>query len=252
MATGDTNDILTRLRSNVPPWFPSQGTAPVVDAILTGIAATFANIYSLLIYARAQARIPTATGAWLDMIAWDFFGGRFLRFVGESDADFSARIMVELIRPRLTRSAIQAALEALTGFPVRIIEAWYPTDTGVIDRLFLDVDVAGAPNRIGDAGLHCQFFIECVLPLNQPLGANAMPAIDVNLYIDTPPTGFIMDFSALQTGQSNIYSFINALRAAGITAWVRFVPPPTVPMWDQPGATWDANGATWDSPAAAA
>lgn len=249
--TGDTTDILARLRSLLPPWFPPQGQAPVVDGVLTGIAATFANVYALLAYAVTQARITTASGAWLDLIAWDFFGARFLRFAGESDDAFRTRILIELIRPRLTREAIQDALESYTGYPVRIIEVWRPQDTGVIDRLYIDVDQVNSPNRIGDPGLACQFFIECVLPLNNPLGGNTMPAIDVNLFIDTPPTGYVMDFTAVQSGQANIYSFVNALRAAGVIAWISFVPPPTSPTWDQPGATWD-SGAVWDSPAAAA
>src|SRR5579862_5296427 len=105
MATGDVPDIVARLRSLLPPWFPPQGAAPIVDGVLTGIATLLSGIYGLIQYARAQSRIATASGAWLDLIAWDFFGSRFLRRTQETDASFIPRIRSELRRPRLTRAA---------------------------------------------------------------------------------------------------------------------------------------------------
>lgn len=246
MAIGDATDIGVRLRQLVPPWFPGAGSSPIVDALIAGIATLLANVYALIAFARLQSRIKSATGAFLDLIAWDYFGPRFGRLPGEIDVAFVARILPELIRERVTRSAIQAALVELTGFPVRVVEAWKPSDVGAIDRMYVDVDTAANPGRIGEPGLSCQFFIECVLPLVQPFGNNVQPAIDINLYIDTPPTGYILDAATTTVlGAQSVFNLINAMRAAGITVWLRFVPIPTALQWDLPGLTWDATGATW-------
>lgn len=273
MATGDQADILSRLRLLLPPWFPPLGQAPVIDGALTGIAYLLAGSYGLIAFARAQIRIATSTGAWLDLTAWDYFGGRFTRRPGETDATFSARIREEIIRPRVTRSAIRAALIEITGFPVRIIEPSRLVDvgfykvrgSGIAPLSFWNVDAPGNPLRWSGRGLRCLFFVECVLPLAKAFGNNAMPAWGLR----GGAGGSIWSLnwmlrgtagarawgsslikrgdSTVQTGSDLVYSLINSLRAAGVTAWVKFVPPSTQPYWDQPGAKWD-SGATYDLP----
>lgn len=247
MATGDVTDMLKRLRGNLPPWFPSQGSSPVLDGVLTGIAATLSFVYALTAYAQLQTRILTSTGGFLDLVSYDFFGSRLPRIGGEADPAFDARIIEELVRPRVTRQAMITALEELTGYVPRIVEGWLPSDIGVIDRMYIDVDVANAPGRIGDPGLSAQVFIETVLPLVQTFGNNAMPAIDANLYIDAPPTGYIMDVpSTTQLGPAVVYNLINSIKAEGVTVWVRFIEIPTAVTWDEPGVTWDQPGVAWD------
>jgi hypothetical protein len=251
MATGDVPDVEQRLRATLPPWFPNQGSAPVIDAILVGIATLLSNVYALISFAQAQTRIRSATGAFIDLIAWDFFGGRFTRLPSEIDAPFLARLLKELIRPRVTRAAISAGLKDLTGYTPRIIETWLPSDVGVIDGMYIDVDTKANPGRIGEPGLSAQFFVETVLPLTQVFGNNTMPAIDVNLFIDQPPTGYIMDVNSVSPlGAAAAYNLINAMRAAGITCWVRFVSYPTAFTWDEPGIAWDQPGVTFDAPGA--
>lgn len=266
MATGDVPDIQARLRTLLPPWFPSSGQAPVIDGVLTGIAWLLSYIYGLIQYARAQSRIATATGAWLDLIAWDYFGARLGRQPGELDPALSARIRQELIRRRVTRSAIQTALQGLTGYPVRIIEPARPTDvgfykvrgSGIEPISFWNVDTPSCPLRWSGRGVRGQFFIECVLPLVSTLGNNALPAwgeYTINWMLRgtagaRASANSLLERGGLTTasGAATVYSLINAMRAAGVIAWVRFVPIPTEPYWDEPGATWDASGARYDTP----
>src|SRR5262245_61050768 len=74
---------LGRLRLLLPPWFGSM--SPVLDGVLSGIAAILAFAFSLFQYVKRQTRISTATDGWLELIAWDFFGARFPRRKNEND-----------------------------------------------------------------------------------------------------------------------------------------------------------------------
>jgi hypothetical protein len=127
--TGDQADFLGRLRAVLPRrWFPD--TTPVLDALLNGWASAWAGLYLLLQFMRAQARIATASGVWLDFIATDYFGRTIYRFVAETDTQFSARIRRELLRPRATRAALISALTDLTGRVPLVFEPRRATDTG--------------------------------------------------------------------------------------------------------------------------
>ena len=267
--TGDAANMLSRIRANLPPWFPNQGSAPVLDGVLTGIATTLAFIYSLYAYAALQTRIASAAGAFLDLIAWDYFGARFTRNPGESDASFDGRILAELIRPRVTRAAIQQAVQLLTGYPVRVIEPFVLTDIGAWKMRgsgapisFYRVDTPTRPGRWSSRGLRCQFFIECVLP--PVFGQLALPAWGMRGSGDGVVGAFwkIRGSSGATTmgvpyisrgdvtttrGAEAVYALINTMRAAGVICWVKFVPAPTAILWDQPGVTWDQAGAKWDT-----
>jgi len=64
--------IAARIRAVLPlRWFPDE--SPVLDTILTGLASGWIQLFNLLDYIRAQTRVATATDAWLDLIAADFF-----------------------------------------------------------------------------------------------------------------------------------------------------------------------------------
>lgn len=128
MATGDATDILARLRSTLPRgWF---GTTPILDAVLTGIATAWSEMYALYQYAALQARIRTATGAWLDIAASDFFGVNLPRLANEYDAQYRARIIAALFVEKGTRNAIYYTLLRLTGRAPVIFEPARPADTG--------------------------------------------------------------------------------------------------------------------------
>ncbi len=134
MATGDQSDFVSRLRMTLPlRWFPD--TAPVLTALLAGIASAAAFVYGLIVYARLQTRIKTATDDWLDLISADFFGGRFPRKPGETDASFRSRILLEIFRQRATRKGVVLAVQELTGTTPAIFEPARPADTGVYGTL---------------------------------------------------------------------------------------------------------------------
>lgn len=126
--------LLDRIKRLIPPgWFASDAKAPVRHAVLGGLSDGLTWVTSRQTYLRAQTRIRTATGFNLDLIAWDFFGPRFRRRVGETDDSFRPRVLKELFRPRNTREAIVQALVDLTGTAPEIVELWNPGDCGAYD-----------------------------------------------------------------------------------------------------------------------
>jgi hypothetical protein len=125
---GDSQDMLARLKAVLPSrWFPDA--TPVLDGMLTGLATANAWAYALLAGVRLAARIGTATGGFLDMIAQDYFGARVTRRLGQGDDPFRVRIEAELLRERGTRSAVISALQDLTGRAPVVFEPMRPADT---------------------------------------------------------------------------------------------------------------------------
>jgi len=142
MARGDQQDMLARLRGVLPQgWFPDD--APVLGAVLTGIAYSLSWAFSLTAYAADQTRLLTAADVFLDILAVDFFGGRLFRKDNETDASFRARIRRELLRPKATRAALAEALTDLTGQAPAIFEPGNSTDTGGYDLGGCGYDAAG-------------------------------------------------------------------------------------------------------------
>ena len=126
---GDQADIAGRLRSVLPPrWFGE--ITPVLDTLLSGIAAGWEYSHRLLRYARAQTRLATASGVWLDLIAWDFFDNKLSRTLGQSDDSFRTVIRRNILRPRGTRGAVISALADLTGRLPIMFEPRNTADTG--------------------------------------------------------------------------------------------------------------------------
>lgn len=130
---GDQTDILSRLKSVIPPWFGTN--TPVLDATLSGPSNSFSGIYALVQYAILQTRIKTSTDGWLDLIANDFFARGFQRRFNEPDAAYRARILKEILRPRVTRVAVSNALLDLTGIAPIIFEPGRIADTGALGVL---------------------------------------------------------------------------------------------------------------------
>lgn len=127
---GDQDDILRRLKSALPPWFGTN--TPVMDAVLSGPSSVLSGLYSLIQYAANQTRIKTATDGWLDLIAQDFFARGFQRRPNEPDAAYRARILAEILRPRVTRPAVSKAVLDLTGVAPVIFEPARIADTGAL------------------------------------------------------------------------------------------------------------------------
>ncbi len=188
--TGDQADQLKRLKSLLPPWFGD--TSPLLDAVLTGVSAIQVFVYGLIAYAALQLRIATATGGWLDLIAYDFFGRGLVRAPGQSDDLFRAAIGINLVRPRATRPAIDAVLVAATGRHPAIIEPGRPQDTGGYGKPMMGYGIAGA---YGSVVLAAQAFVTAYRPF--------------------PGT--------LQVTDLQIYAAVEATRPAGSIMWVRIV-----------------------------
>ena len=126
---GSQSDMVARLRAVLPArWFADD--APVLEGLLAGLGQAAATTYSLLTYARAQTRMATASGLWLDLVAGDWFGARLMRRSGEADIQLRGRIRQELLRERGTRAALLAQVTQLVGQPPTIFEPARPADTG--------------------------------------------------------------------------------------------------------------------------
>ena len=133
MATGDTNDITSRLQSYLPRgWFGDWSEAPIIGGLLTGMASVFAVMYALVMFFRAQTRLGTSSGGWIDLWASDFLGTSLPRKPNESDASYIQRIQIAVFQKRATRPAMMAVLTQLTGRAPIIFEPNRPLDTGCL------------------------------------------------------------------------------------------------------------------------
>jgi hypothetical protein len=164
--TGDQQDMVSRLKAVLPlRWFPDD--TPVLDSLLNGLAWGWASVYSLVHYARTQARISTAQGTWLDIAAADYFGDQARRRTDESDAQFRTEIMHDLVRDHGTRSSVVQILLDLTGQAPVIFEPAYPLDTGG----YAGTSGVGGGVAYGVAGgwgslqLPFQFFVTAYRPI---------------------------------------------------------------------------------------
>ena len=187
MATGDQNDIVSRLQQLIPNgWFPN-GLVPFRDALLQGIANALSFVYQLLAYMRLQTRIATATDGFLDMIAADFLGDELPRGAVESDPSYRARIQAAILLERGTRPAMSAMLALVTGRPPVIIELRRGADCGGYG-VYGGYGVAGA---YGSMSLPFQCFVKAHRPASAagiggsaPYGviSNAPPGVGYPLW----------------------------------------------------------------------
>jgi hypothetical protein len=220
MATGDQADFVNRLAGLLPAsWFePGAGNNPVRDAELNGAAFNLSWIYSLYSYTLLQTRIATATGVWLDRIAWDFFGPAFARSPGETDDTFRVALKAEILRPRQTRAAILIMLQELTGNSGTVHEPWNPYDWGGYSE-----GVCGYGIALGYGSLQYnnQILVTAVRPNGEGIPIVAGYGMTASGYgVGNGPSEYC-DISQM-TGpvpDSEIYSRIAQTVAAGITAW---------------------------------
>lgn len=240
--TGDISDITARLRSYLPAgWFPDDPTeAPLLNAVLTGIATILAVVYSLYVFVKAQTRIATATGGWLDLIANDFFGPTLLRGFNETDPNYRTRIQINLFRPRGTRQSVIDILTQLTGHAPVIFEPARPGDTGVYDVGGVAYDLAGGYGDI----LVAQAFVVAFRPVGQGIPLVGGYDTSVGAY----DTGSQLEYidSSMYAGSapdSAIYAAINSVRPVGVTIWTRIMNwppmPPVIPASYPPPLAFD-------------
>lgn len=161
--TGDEVDIRQRLRMTLPArWF--SDIAPVLDGILSGLAAGWATLYTLLKYVRLQTRVVTITDGFLELAAQDFLSAPFPRRPDENDSGYRLRLLLAMRRERVTRAAI-VKVAADAGFALSIFEPAQPSSTGAYN-----VPLGLAWNSVGGWG-SLQMPFESLLvatPLQEP------------------------------------------------------------------------------------
>lgn len=219
---GDLENMVARQAMALPPWWGPPGIIPAVlrvPVVMAGAVGVY--IYDFLTYARKQTRILTATGFWVDLIAFDFFGNRIRRRDNQSDDAFRRRILLEMFRERVTRPALRSVLKDMTGYEPIIFEPGRPSDVGGVGmRGRMGVGVAG---RVGSIGLPGEFFVdvfrdpEAGIPRAAGVGSKygGVGIARSRLVVSSldSVTGALRD--------EDIYEAVNSTRAAGITAWVR-------------------------------
>jgi hypothetical protein len=219
---GDQQDFLLRLKQVLPlRWFPDQ--TPVLDTLLTGIATAWAWSYGLLQTVKAQARIATMSGNWLDLASTDYFGPQLPRRSAEQDGAFRRRIQLELVRERGTRSAVSASLLDLTGRAPRIFEPANPFDTGGYGNIARPASglAYGLAGGWGNLDLNFQFFLTAYRPTGGGIasvsgwacnnGGYGQGAIEYAALSDLP--GLITD--------ADIYGAVASVLPAGVIAWTQ-------------------------------
>lgn len=165
---GDLEDFQNRLVAVLPTrWFADQ--SPIRDAILAGLATGWSWSYGILQYVKAQTRIASASGVWLDVIARDFFGSEMQRWSGQDDDAFRLRIQRELFRERGTRAAVASVLQDLTGRAPMIFEPARPTDTGGYGSASATVTGLGYNIAGGWGSLLLPF--QCFVTAYRPMGS---------------------------------------------------------------------------------
>ncbi len=208
---GDVADFVRRMRQVLPVrWFAD--VAPFANAVLCGLAAAWEAIYLLIITVRAQARIATATGSFLDLISTDFFGFALPRWTHESDHSFEQRMHAELLRPRGTRAALAHALLGLTGRHAQIFAPVRPKDTGGYSAGGVGYGAAGG---WGNLALRHASFVTAF----RPVGAGIA-------YLAGYDTGGVLAYGnlsmvATQVSDAQIAASVAAVLPVGHTAWLR-------------------------------
>jgi hypothetical protein len=221
MATGDSTDMLDRVKRLIPRrWF--SYAAPYRDALLGGLADSSAFIYQLISYARSQTRLATASGIFLDLLAFDFLG-RFIARRTLGDDDFRAKIRATILQERVTRAGMINALTMLTGNTPWIFEPWNTGDTGAYSgagQKYGSMGYGVGQGGWGSMSLPNQFFIK------PKRGAGSgVPNVDGwGGYQGGYGTGsieFVNQVATFQTGVTNadINAMITYTKPTGVTAW---------------------------------
>lgn len=214
--------MLGRLQAAMPSrWF--GGSSAVVTAVLAGFAFALSWLYSLYQYVQLQTRIATATGAWLDIAAQDFFGTGLPRLTNEFDDQYRARIRSALFVEHGTRNAIYYTLLRLTGRAPVIFEPSRPADTGGYGGAGLvPMGLAyGMAGGYGSLQMQYQALVQAYLPSTAGIPLVAGYGVPTGAY-NTPSRA---EYTTLANAQESvalqaIFNAVEAVRPAGTTVWV--------------------------------
>jgi hypothetical protein len=217
MATGDLQDFIARLKSTIPRWFGAD-LAPILNAVLAGLATAWAGLYSLYLYAAQQTRIRTAAGGWLDLASADFFGSSLPRLANELDTPFRVRILAALLQEKGTRLAIYNAIYHLTGRSPLIFEPMRPADTGGY-RLAVGYGAAGA---YGSMSMPYQALVTAYRQASAGIPLVAGYGISTGAY-RIPSRSDYASIGSIQqvVSDASIYAAVDAVKPAGTQVWVK-------------------------------
>lgn len=228
--TGSSDDILSRVKRLIPSrWF--AWVAPYRDAIIGGLSDSAAWNYTLIGYAKAQTRLATAYGVWLDILCFDFLGGVLTRG-GMLDDAFRAVIKATILQERVTRPGMINAVMKVTGLAPTIFEPWNTGDTGAYGNKAIGQICGGqfgygvGNGGYGNMNLTAQSLMQVYrsAPSGVPdvdgydgaIGGYGVGAIE---YVgSTTQLEGITD--------EVIYKVINLTKATGSIVWVAFTNPP--------------------------
>lgn len=210
-------DMLARLKSLVPArWFAPAATNYTAITGALSDALQFAG--DLIAYAKLQIRIATATGVWLDLAAYDYFGSRIQRSPGQSDAALRARIRAEVLRQRVTRAGMAAALTQLTGKAPAIFEPSQPIDAGSYGGPLCGYGVAGG---WGSLDFPAQAFMTVYRPGLQGVPGVAGYGASIGGYGAGSLSWTNPGDVAGQVTDQDIYDLITRTKPTGSLMWVR-------------------------------
>lgn len=219
--TGDQQDIFKRLSERIPKgWFGS--VHPILDAVLQGIAAALAGVYSCYAYLVMQTRLQTSTDGWLDIAAADYFGPNGLpRQPNEADPAYRTRIKINIIRERATRNAVIKILTDLTGRAPTIVEPQRPLDTGAYGAPNCGYGVAGA---YGSLLMNYQAFVTAYRPTGSGIPLVQGYGTSVGGYAQ-PSRAAYADLSQVVGSVSDaaIYAAVDSVKPYGTLIWVRIL-----------------------------
>ncbi len=210
----DVPGLLARMKAVLPVrWFAD--TTPVLDALLTGLASAWIEVFSFLDAVSSQARIRSSSGIFLDIAAQDYFGGALTRRAAEGDAAYSARIQQNLVRARATRAGVIQVLEDLTGRTPVIFEPRNPADTGGYN-LNMGYGFAGG---YGSMSMPYQFLVRAYRPDSLPAGNGSGYCVGPGGYNTAP--AFYADAEEFQGNVSDaeIYANIASVLPIAAIAW---------------------------------
>ena len=237
--TGSSADILNRVKQLIPGrWF--KWAAPYRDAVIGGLADSAAWCYGLIGYARAQGRLASAYGIWLDIFAYDFLGRTLTRNNANDDA-FRALTRATILQERVTRKGMIAAVTTLTGNVPAVFEPWNTYDTGAYSGIksqggaqYGSMGYGVGRGGYGNMNLPCQCFIKVwrgsgsgipnVAGYSNPIAGYGVGSIEY--------AGPSVELWGITDAM--IYQLISMTKPTGTTMWVQFqtgpdpLNPPTV------------------------
>ncbi|WP_439398737.1 hypothetical protein ACRQ5Q_15220 [Bradyrhizobium sp. PMVTL-01] len=226
---GSAANVLDRVKALLPPrWF--SWVAPNRDAIIGGLSDLASWSYALIGYARAQTRLATAYGVWLDILCFDFLGGVLTRS-GLQDDNFRGVIRATILQERVTRAGMVGAITRITGVAPGVFEPWNTGDTGGYGNQASGVIAGGQVGYgvgrgcYGSMNLPAQTFM--TVYRNAPSG---IPNVDgYSGVIGGYGAGsieYVGSTSQLQGITDNlIYQIVNITKPTGSIVWVAFATP---------------------------